>query len=186
MRSSATLRLPMQLLCILFTTLMHGETRSGRGIAVTRLTDLTMNEKSPQYVAVHDKFHDLCSVISGAPDSIVPLGQKLYAKGIIGQTANSNLVVAVGAGRAPAEIVSQLMQAVHIKIKFVPKSFYVFVDALNECQLPTNIGEDLEARCREFVLVKSCITMSYQEPMGSWSYLILGYELCNIELVANA
>ena len=108
------------------------------------------NLRSPEYVAVRDKFADISIAVSGSGSgSMVTLAQILLSKQIIGQHALDKVTAAVQAGQDPALVVPAILQPVHSNISFSPNTFYKFVDALRESELTVPIGDILEKHCRE-------------------------------------
>ena len=104
--------------------------------------------RSPQYLTVRDNYANICAAIAGG-NNVTTLAQKLVAKKIIGQNVLSRVIAGVSSGQDPSTIAGQLMQNVHTRISFSPNSFYDFVRALDESELPTPIGDILMEKCRE-------------------------------------
>ena len=98
--------------------------------------------KTSQYIALRNKHDALCEALDNS-GSIARVVERLKAKGLIdgdGETTSTN----------------QLLQAVTNKIGYSWQSFYDFVDVLNECELPTAIGQTLEKECGVCVCVCVC------------------------------
>ena len=89
--------------------------------------------RTPQYIALCNK-HDAIRDALETSGSITRVAERLKAKGLID-------------GDAETRNANQLLQTVTCKIGYSWESFYDLVDALNECELPTAIGQTLEKEC---------------------------------------
>ena len=114
---------------------------------------MAQDRKSPQYLALQKKYDAVCSAIGSSGGVTVLVARKLRTRNLIDASAEARAVNAVDAARDLAIVVAQMLQPVNSKIAFSSESFYDLVDSLNECKLPTAIGQTLEEECGVCVCV---------------------------------
>ena len=118
---------------------------------------ITLDLESPQYLALQDKYSDVCEAIerSGHINEFVEL---LTVKHIIGKTVMGAAFNALSAAQDPSIIVYQVMQAVGNKISLSPKSFYHFCDVLDiSPHITVPISDILRKECGVCVCVCVCV-----------------------------
>ena len=105
---------------------------------------------TPEYRALQQLMHTICSSLSSAPDVITALATDLYEEQLISEPITRSVRGTIGV--MPYNRASLLITAVQRAIKLNTSKFYVFVEKLDGHGFP-EISQKLLKICGKFACV---------------------------------